>query len=320
VIRNLRDKHQLNPDFNPFTTALTTDVIRQSSNSTAAGPDGLTSLLLKHLGPHGLSYLTSLYNLSINTANLPQIWKTANIIPIPKPGKSLHLSTSYRPISLLSPDIKILERLLLLFVNSPAYPLSSTQHGFRPFRYTTSALLPLATVAANGFDEKKPPTRTGAVAVDISKAFDAVNHTLLLKQVSSSDINSNVVRWLATYLRGRSASCLYHSSKSPPLIIHSGVPQGSVLSPTLFNLFVSDFPNLASLTESFADDFTVGESSSSLPIITAALCETLSLIESWADSKDLSIAPISQVSPCLPLTLLRQNSTHKSCTRVTPFH
>jgi hypothetical protein len=127
----------------------------------------------------------------------------------------------------------------------------------------------------------------GAVAVDISKAFDVVNHTILLKQVSSSDINSNVVRWLATYLHGRSASCLYHSSKSLPLIIHSGVPQGSVLSPILF---VTVFPNLASLTESFADDFTVGKFSSNLPTITAALCEALSAIESWADSKDLSIA------------------------------
>jgi hypothetical protein len=100
-----------------------------------------------------------------------------------------------------------------------------------------------------------------------------------------------VVRWLSAYLRGRKASCLYNSSKSRSRIIHSGVPQGSVLSPSLFNLFVLDFPQVASLTESFAGNLTVGESSNNLPTITAALCEALGQIESWADSKDLSIAP-----------------------------
>jgi hypothetical protein len=291
VITNLRHKHQLNTDFNPFTEAATADAIKQASNSTAAGRDGLTSLHLKHLGPRGISYLTKLYNFSLNNANLPQIWKTAHMIPIPKPGKPHHLSTSYRPISLFSPAVKILARLLLPFINPSTFLLSRTQHGFRLFRSITSALLPLATKTANGFNIKKPPIRTSAVAVDISKALDAVNHTLLLKQVSDSDINSNVVRWLAAYLRGRKASCLYNSSKSPLRIIHSGVPQGSVLSSSLFNLFVSDFPQVASLTESFADDFTVSESSNDLPTITTALCEALGQIESWADSKDLSIAP-----------------------------
>ena len=226
VMRNLKHKHQIDPEFTPFTEAATKDAINQASNSTA----GLTSLHFKHLGLRGVAYLTKLFNLSLSQANLPVIWKTAHIIPIPKPGKPLNLSTSYRPISLLSPAVKILERLLLPFINPPTLPLSSTQHGFRPFRSTTSALLPLVTTAANGFNVRKPPTRTAVVAVDISKAFDAVDHTLLLKQISDSDLNSNVVRWLAVYLRGRSSKCLFRSSVSPSLIIHSGVPQGSVLS------------------------------------------------------------------------------------------
>jgi hypothetical protein len=127
--------------------------------------------------------------------------------------------------------------------------------------------------------------------VDISKAFDAVDHTLLLQQISASDINSNVVRWLAAYLWGSTASCLYQSCKSRSKIIHSGIPQGSVLSPSLFNLFVSDFPLLAFLAESFADDFTVGESSSNFQTLTDALSVDLCQIESWADRKNLSIAP-----------------------------
>ena len=73
VIRNLRHKHKLDPEFNPFTNTQTQDAIKQASNSTATGPDGLTSLHLKHLGPRGISYLTKLFNLSVNSANLPSI-------------------------------------------------------------------------------------------------------------------------------------------------------------------------------------------------------------------------------------------------------
>jgi hypothetical protein len=290
VKRNLGHKHKLDPDFNPFTKKATSDAISLASNSTATGPDGLTKLQLKHLGPRGISFLTKLFKLSLKSANLPSIWKAAHIIPIPKPGKPLTVSTSYRPISLLSPVVKILERLLLPFINPPSLPLSSTQHGFRPFRSTTSCLFPLVKAADNGFNERKPPTRTAVVALDISKAFDLVDHTLLLKQLSDSSINSNVVWWLTAYLRRRTASCLYQSCKSPSRIIHSGVPQGSVLSPSLFNFFCSDFPLKAQLTSSFADDFYVGESSHDLSILTLNLQEDLQQIEVWADSKHLVIA------------------------------
>jgi hypothetical protein len=242
VMRNLKSKHILDHEFSPFTDAMTTDAIKSSENSTATGPDGLTSIHLKHLGPLGISYLTKLFNLSINHADLPAIWKTAHIIPVPKSSKTLNLSSSYRPISLLSPVVKILERLLLPYISPPNLPLSSTQHGFRPFRWTTTALLLIVMAAANSFNEKKPPTHTGLVKLDISKAFDSVDHTLLLKQLSASAINSNIMRWLATYIRGRSAFFLFRSSISSSLIIHSGVPQGSVISPSLFNFFTSDFP------------------------------------------------------------------------------
>jgi hypothetical protein len=92
---------------------MTTDAINQSSNSNATGPDGLTSLHLKHLGPAGISYLTHLFNMSVRDAVVPTICKTALILPILKPGKPADQGTSYRPISLLSLVIKVLKRLLL---------------------------------------------------------------------------------------------------------------------------------------------------------------------------------------------------------------
>jgi hypothetical protein len=142
----------------------------------------------------------------------------------------------------------------------------------------------------NSFNQNKPPTRTVVVALDISIAFDSVDHTLLLQQISDTAINSNVVRWLAAYLQRRTAFCLYQSCKSPSMIIHSGVPQGSVLSPSLFNFFVSDFPFLT-LSDSFADDFYVGESSSDSSVLTAALNKDMHQIKVWANKKELKIAP-----------------------------
>jgi ribonuclease P/MRP protein subunit RPP40 len=119
----------------------------------------------------------------------------------------------------------------------------------------------------------------------ILKAFNSVDHTLLLKQLSASTINPHVMRWLATYTRGRSACCLFRFSVSSSLIIHSGVPQGSVISPALFNFFTSDFP----LTSpSFADDFNLVKSSPDLQTLTSKLNSDLKLVKAWADSKTFS--------------------------------
>ena len=126
-----------------------------------------------------------------------------------------------------------------------ALEVSDHQHGFHLRRSTTSALLSLVTLVANGFNEAKPPRRTAAVAIDISKAFDCIDITILLDEISRTTLQSNIIRWLAAYLRGRSAACIYQSEVSEWKIIHYGVPQGSVISPILFNFFVQDFPTCA---------------------------------------------------------------------------
>ena len=100
---------------------------------------------LKHLGPRGTHYLTHLYNHSLHSANIPAIWKQAVIIPISKVGKLRHLGTSYRPMLLLSPAVKVLERLILTKIVAHL-PLAENQHGFRKDRSTTSALLPITQI------------------------------------------------------------------------------------------------------------------------------------------------------------------------------
>jgi hypothetical protein len=167
-----------------------------------------------------------------------------------------------------------LEQVLLPYV-SVGLPKSKSQHGFVAFHSTTSALLPIVTKVANGFNQKQPSTRTATIALDISKAFDGVDHTLLLKQISGSTFHSNIIRWLAAYLRGRRASCHYQSARSPMMIICSEVPQGSELSPALSNFFVSDFPYHALLAPAYADDFSISESAPDLDTIADTLTKDL---------------------------------------------
>jgi hypothetical protein len=196
VLRKLRKNHKLDRSFKPFTPLATRDAINQAKSSSATGLDGMTAIHLKHIGPRCIVYLTELFNLLVSNADLPALWKAAVIVPILKPGKPANEGSSYRPISLLCPAVKVLEHLLLPIIMS-ALPKSCTQHGFAPQHSCTTALLPIVTRVAVGFNDRKPAHRSAMCAIDISKAFDSINHPLLLDQLSDSSLHSNVVRWLA---------------------------------------------------------------------------------------------------------------------------
>ena len=195
LARHFKLSHSLDHNFAPFIAGLVQEAIKSSGNSTAVGPDKINILLLKHFGPIAINFLTALFNLSIANADVPSIWKMATIIPIPKPGKSPSEGASYRPISLLCPAVKILERLVLPYLTSHL-DLADTQHGFRALRSTTTALLPLVDRIVRGFNQPKPPLRTVSLAVDFSRAFDTVSHDLLINMIGSSNLPHNVVRWI----------------------------------------------------------------------------------------------------------------------------
>ena len=113
-----------------FTTDLVMKAIKSCRNSKAFDPDKLSIFHLKHLGPRAIEYITTLFNLSVTTRQIPAIWKSSLIIPIPKPGKATSQGTSYRPISLLYPATKVLESLLLPTINKYLLP-AQDQHGLR---------------------------------------------------------------------------------------------------------------------------------------------------------------------------------------------
>ena len=298
VKRELTRTHPLNPTSSPFSPDIVAEATRNSGNSRAVGPDGLTIHQLKHLGPTGINFLTDLFNLSYNRADIPAIWKTATVIPLLKPAKPADQGSSYRPISILCPAAKVFERLLLPELNS--LPLSPIQHGFRAARSTTTALLPLVTQIAQGFNKTKPD-RTTTMAIDLSKAFDMVNHTKLLAALNSSDLRHNTLRWLSAYLKGRVASCRYNSATSRKRFTRTGVPQGSCISPVLFNFFVSSYPQDNHLTLSYADDFTDSITSRSYRDATPALTLQASRVHQWANERGLALsAPKSTITLFTP--------------------
>ncbi|KAH7696225.1 hypothetical protein AAVH_36707, partial [Aphelenchoides avenae] len=178
----------------PQFTVLDVDAsIRRAKNSKAAGPEGITMLHLKHLGPLGLERLTDVINASLACCSISAIWKGSTIIPLPKAGKDPSQSTSYRPVSLLCPAAKVLEALLLPSVTEHMRP-ASHQHGFRPLHSTTSALLEITSDVATGFSQRKPAERTVLVSLDLSKAFDTVDHRQLIDAIYRSTLPRATVR------------------------------------------------------------------------------------------------------------------------------
>jgi hypothetical protein len=204
-------------------------------------------------------------------------WKAAVIVPMLKPGKPANEGASYCPISLLSPAVKVLERLFLHNVTA-ALPKNPSQHRFASLHCYMTALLPIVTRVTIGFNDRKPACRSAMCAVDISKAFDAINHVWLIEMILGTNLHPNLVRWLKAYITGHRAWCMYGLKSSSQFILCSGVPQGSVLSPAIFNFYVSDCPTNGDILESYADDFSLLESDANL----AALAEKL-LISAGVD-------------------------------------
>lgn len=291
TVRNLKK-----PSKDPcivITPKQTADAIRRSKSSKALGPDNISPIMLKNLGPNGIQVLTNIFNLSVNTSIIPSIWKIGRIIPLLKPGKAADLGPSYRPISLLSPAAKILEAILLPQV-SEAIDLQHHQHGFRKNRSTTTALHDISNYITKGLNKKQPVDRTVSVAIDLSRAFDTVDHNILLKDIDQlQHLNDHVKRYLCAYIRGRWTYVEFRGVKSKCRKMKQGVPQGGVLSPLLFNLYMSKMPQPTGSVKlvTYADDSNVLNSGQHIEPICKEINTYLNILDDWFKSRNLFISP-----------------------------
>ena len=251
--------------FIPKIKILKSDVIHTLSglNSRKAyGPDGVPPIVLKNCASVLAPCLVKLFQLCLSTSTFPSCWKYAYIQPVPKKGDRSNPS-NYRPIALISCLSKVFESILNRKIHrhlSAHNLLSDRQYGFRPGRSTGDLLSFLTnswSSSLGSFGE------TFAVALDISKAFDRVWHKALIQKLPSYGFYPSLCSFISSFLSGRTISAVVDGHCSSPKSINSGVPQGSVLSPTLFLIFIDDLLNLTSCPiHSYADDSTLHFSTS----------------------------------------------------------
>ena len=287
----------------PFTLAEFHAAASNLSSFTATGLDEVAYPMLKHLPRSGMDFLLHIFNLSWSLHSFPSIWKTSSIIPIHKMGKPLDSPASFRPISLTSCVSKLFERIILsrvLFFLESNSILSPRQADFRPGRSTLDQILYLSqsiseeSISDESISEPRPGSRTILSTIDFSKAFDSVWHPALFHKLISAGLPPCFVRWTQSFLSDTRASVVYQNHKSRSFRVRRGVPQGSVLGPVLFPLFINDLP--ASLPSSvscslYADDLAIWSSSLSVPTAVEATQGALFRLERWSEYWCLPLNP-----------------------------
>ena len=253
----------------PFTPAELKAAIKKCRKKGAPGPDDIPPTFLKALGPLALEELLAIFNSSLDSADLPHIWRTATIIPLLKAGKSAKDLASYRPISLTSCVVKVMERMVadrLYHLAEKNGMFNRLQAGFRKGRSCQDQILRLVQAIDDGF-QRKPANRTVMALLDLSKAYDRVWRQKLLLNLYQRGVSQTLLKWLEAFLHNRTARVNYNNSFSTLHTLKQGLPQGSVLAPLLFLFYIDTLAQRLpdnTINSLFADDVTITGSGSSL--------------------------------------------------------
>ena len=291
-IQSVDDSHIDLPNFENRTDAtfLTpsiteTDVIDVLGNlklGKATGCDRISHSMLKATRQSVCKPLAILFNLSLSKAVFPNLWKKATVLPLYKKGDK-HDVSNYRPVSLISCVGKVFERVVFKYMYNFAqdhHLFYQFQSGFLPNHSTVFQLIEMYDNICKSLEDKK---HTCLVFCDISKAFDRVWHKGLIHKLKGYGFKDNFLNWIQNYLSQREQQVLSNNQLSSLRKINAGVPQGSVLGPLLFLLYINDIAdNLKSLTRLFADDTSLTHSSQNLNDIENIVNNDLQKISSWS--------------------------------------
>ena len=269
---------------NPFNLDELKDAISKS-HDTATGPDEIHYQMLKHLPLKSLQTLLDILNNMWETGKFPESWELATIIPIPKPGKDHTEPTNYRPIALTSCLCKTLERMInarLVWYLEINNLISPVQSGFRSERSTNDNLVRLETFIRDAFVKKE---HVVAVFFDLEKAYDTTWKYGILRDLHELGVKGRLANFLESFLVERSFQVRVGSTLSDTFRLSQGVPQGSILSTTLFNIKINSIMNcLDPKTDGslYVDDFCMCYRSKSMRTIERHLQQCINRIEDWA--------------------------------------
>ena len=241
-----------------MTPKMVKKVIMNLDSSKASGPDCIPVVVLKNCEPE-LSYiLAKLFNNCLKESCFPDCWKVSSVVPLFKNVGERSTAKNYRPVSLLSMVSKVFEKLVnnrIVDHQEKCGLFSDFQYGFRFSRSTAYLLTVVSDRIARAFNRSGA---TRAVALDISKAFDRVWHAGLLHKLKSYGISGQIFGLISSFLSNRRLRVVLDGKSSQEYPVNAGVPQGSILGPTLFLLYINDLPDdVICNIAIYADDTTL---------------------------------------------------------------
>lgn len=242
--------------FRSVTAEDTQKVLKSLDVNKATGLDGITAKCVHVAAPAIAGSLSHLFNLSLANGVFPNDWKTARVVPIFKAAGNKSDLSNYRPISILPVVTKVFEHLVCSQLHSYLHEfnlLTDSQSGFRPGHSTQDLILKVVDDWRVSLDKDNI---VGTLFIDLSKAFDSINHQLLLSKLEGIGVHGAKLAWFQSYLCERMQCVSIGKARSSLRSISSGVPQGSILGPLLFVVFMNNLPSEVRTCETqlYADD------------------------------------------------------------------
>ena len=278
-------------NFSKTNTKCVQDHIKYLKNGKATGLDGIGSRILKAGAPVLSIYLSKIFNCSLATGYVPKCWKIKRVSPVHK-GDVKTDPSNFRPISILPIPMKIFEKIVhdqvSTFIKENTF-LNDRQSGFRKLFSTTTAVL---DVSENILEQLDKNNFVGAVLIDLKKAFDTVDHKILLKKLWCYGFQNQSFDWFESYLTDRQQLTLVNNIMSD--LLHEdvyGVPQGSVLGPLLFLLYIDDIKSVIqnAYCHLYADDTIILKGASDPDSLIASLERELSNVDHWLSINKMTI-------------------------------
>ena len=283
-------------DFSPVSHSTISYELKNIKSTKATGSDKIPAVVLKACHEEVCSTIANLFNESFEAAQVPNLYKLAHVTPIHKQGSRTE-AANYRPISLLPVASKVLERLVLRQVQrhmlrEDCEPLPKEQFAYRRHHSCEDLLLSTINDWHRALDRKQV---TGVLFVDIKKAFDSVHHQQLIQDLFSCGVGGKALEWFTDYLSQRRQKVVVGHDESAASPCERGVPQGSVLGPYLFSIYLRSLPDALShhavKFRLFADDICIYLSHKDPSHIAACLSEVLNDLKAWLGSRSLEINP-----------------------------